>query len=73
MAKYAKDTTVTTAASKAEIERIVERYGASGFMSGWSGDNAVLAFKTVAETVKPGIEQAYLDGKLQPLLPDYTN
>lgn len=28
--------------------------------------------KTIGETVKPSIEQAYLTGRVQPLLPDYT-
>lgn len=44
MSKFAADTKVSVAASKAEIERIVERYGASGFMSAWSSDSAVIAF-----------------------------
>ncbi len=44
MSRYAKDTSVSVNDSKAEIERIVERYGADGFMSAWSGDKAVVAF-----------------------------
>jgi|KBSSwiStaDraftv2_1062776.scaffolds.fasta_scaffold1070907_2 hypothetical protein len=44
MSRYAADTSVSVANSKAEIERIVERYGATGFMSGWTADQAVIAF-----------------------------
>ena len=44
MAKYASTTAVSVASSKAEIERIVKRYGAGQFMSAWSADKAVIAF-----------------------------
>ena len=44
MSKFAADTSVSVSASKAEIERIVERYGASQFMSGWDADRVMLAF-----------------------------
>lgn len=44
MSRYAANTEVSASASKAEIERIVERYGATGFMSGWAGNQAVIAF-----------------------------
>jgi hypothetical protein len=44
MARYAADTSVSVSSSKAEIERIVERYGAVGFMSGWSANQAMIAF-----------------------------
>lgn len=52
MAKFAADTSVTSTASKAEIERIVERYGAGQFMSGWSQEYAVIAFSMEARQVK---------------------
>lgn len=42
--KFAAKTDVSVVASKVEIEKVVERYGASGFMSGWHGDRAVIAF-----------------------------
>jgi hypothetical protein len=45
MAKYAEDTTVTADRSRAEIERILLRYGADGFMYGWEGERAVVAFR----------------------------
>lgn len=44
MGRYATETSVSVGASKAEIERIIERYGATQFMSGWSAEQAVIAF-----------------------------
>jgi hypothetical protein len=44
VSQFAKDTSVSVSASKAEIERIVERYGAGQFMSGWSQGQALIAF-----------------------------
>lgn len=44
MSRYAKDTKVSVATSKMEIERILERYGAAQFMSGWNADRALIAF-----------------------------
>lgn len=44
MSKFAQNTSVSVAASKAEVERLIERYGASGFMSGWDVTRAVIAF-----------------------------
>lgn len=44
MARYASDTNVSVSNSKAEIERIIERYGATGFMSGWTAAQAMIAF-----------------------------
>lgn len=45
MARYANDTQVTVAKSKAEIEDTLHRYGASGFMSGWHEEKAMIAFQ----------------------------
>lgn len=45
MTSYAKTTTVSAAKSRAEIEETLERFGASGFMSGRDGRKAVVAFK----------------------------
>jgi len=45
MPKYAAETSVTPDRSRAEIERTLERYGATGFMYGWSGNQAMLAFE----------------------------
>jgi hypothetical protein len=43
--RYAKDTEVPVEKSRAEIETTVNRYGATGFMSGWHGSNATIAFE----------------------------
>lgn len=43
MSRYANTTTVSVSKSKAEIEDILHRYGASGFMSGWLDDKAMIA------------------------------
>ncbi len=42
--KYAKNTTVSSDKSKAEIERTLTRYGADSFMYGWQGNQAMVAF-----------------------------
>lgn len=52
MTLYAKDTSVSVANSKAEIERIVERYGAGQFMSGWTADRAMIAFSMEGRQVR---------------------
>ncbi|USA40258.1 hypothetical protein [Pelagerythrobacter marinus] len=52
MSRYAKDTSVPVANSKAEIERILERYGADQFMSGWSADQAVIGFTMLGRQVR---------------------
>ena len=44
MTRYAADTSVSVSSSKAEIERIIERHGATGFMSGWTAQQAMIAF-----------------------------
>jgi len=43
--KYANKTTVSAERSRNEIEQVLIRYGAAGFMYGWKGDDAVLAFQ----------------------------
>lgn len=52
MARYAESTSVSVASSKVEIERIVERYGAAQFMSGWSAEQAVIAFTMEGRQVR---------------------
>lgn len=52
MARFAAETSVSVSASKAEIERIVERYGAEQFMSGWSAEQAVIAFTMAQRQVR---------------------
>lgn len=52
MSRYAENTSVSVANSKAEIERIVERWGATQFMSGWSAEQAVIAFSAEGRQVR---------------------
>lgn len=45
MARYAERTEVATDKSRAEIERTLTRYGADGFIYGWEGNRAMIAFR----------------------------
>jgi len=42
---YAQDTSVAVEKSKAEIERILMRYGCDQFMSGWDQTKATIGFR----------------------------
>ena len=44
MTRYASETTVPVAQSRAEIESIVTKYGASQFFSGWNEQSTVIGF-----------------------------
>jgi hypothetical protein len=50
--RYAENTTVSCEQSRNEIERILQRYDATGFMYGWNGPNAVIAFQKQNKTIK---------------------
>lgn len=50
--KYAAQTSVGSERSKAEIERLLTRYGASSFVSGWQGSQAAVSFEMAARRVK---------------------
>jgi hypothetical protein len=43
-ARYAADTSVSSDASRAEIERVLRRYGATSFAYGWEAKRAILGF-----------------------------
>lgn len=45
MSKYASKTEVSTDRSRDEIERTLRRYGATGFMYGWTEKGAVIGFQ----------------------------
>lgn len=45
MTRYAENTSVPSDRSRAEIEKTLERYGASSFMYGWDADRAVVQFR----------------------------
>ncbi len=52
MSRYAQNTTVSSDRSRAEIEKTLSRYGAHGFMYGWSGERAIIAFEMGERRVK---------------------
>ncbi len=52
MRRYAEGTAVPASRSKAEIERLLERYGATHFMTGWDDVNAFVGFKCHNRMVK---------------------
>lgn len=52
MAKYAENTSVTSASSRDEIERTLTRFGASQFMYGWQESMAVIAFAANGKQVR---------------------
>lgn len=45
MTQFASKTEVPVAKSKMEIEMLLGKYGASGFMSGWNQESAMIAFE----------------------------
>ena len=50
--KYAQHTAVSSERSKAEIERLLTRYGATSFASGWQNDQAVIQFHMSSRRIK---------------------
>ncbi len=50
--KYAESTTVSSEKSRNEIERILTKYGAQGFLYGWQASSAVIAFEMQGRRVK---------------------
>lgn len=52
MSIYASKTAVSSEKSRYEIERILQRYGATGFMYGWTGNSAAIMFQMRGKTVK---------------------
>ena len=52
MPRYAETTSVPVERSKAEIERILQKYGADQFMSGWDSERAYLAFESHGRQIK---------------------
>lgn len=52
MTRYAENTKVTSDASRAEIERTLQRYGASSFGYGWEDDVALIAFRLGGRQIK---------------------
>lgn len=52
MTRYAANTEVSADRSKAEIERILTRYGASQFVYGWAGELVMIAFKAQGRFIR---------------------
>src|SRR4051812_18835399 len=52
MTVYAKGTSVSVAKSRAEIESMLSRYGASSFASGWDGPTAVIMFEAKGRRIR---------------------
>ena len=52
MTRYASNTTVTVDKSKQEIEKILRRYGATAFLSGWSGRVASIGFEIAQRRIQ---------------------
>lgn len=50
--RYAEKTKVSSSQSRAEIEKTLTRYGASGFMYGWSEGSAIIVFEMQGRRVK---------------------
>lgn len=50
--RYAENTAVSSEKSRNEIERTLTRYGAEGFLYGWQGSSAVIAFEMAGRSVK---------------------
>jgi len=50
--RYAQHTMVSSEKSKAEIERLLTRYGATSFASGWQNDQAVIQFHMKERRIK---------------------
>ena len=49
---YAATTDVSVEKSQAEIQQIVRRYGADGYLSGWEADRAMVQFRAHARYVR---------------------
>lgn len=52
MTRYAASTEVSSMASRNEIERILSRYRAEGFVYGWEGDRAIIGFRMAGRQVR---------------------
>lgn len=50
--RYASNTSVSAARSKAEIEDILTRYGATGFVTGWNENGAAVGFVMQGRQIK---------------------
>jgi hypothetical protein len=49
---YAENTSVPVERSKAEIEKLLTRYGATSFLHGWQADRAIVGFVLAGRQVR---------------------
>lgn len=49
---FAENTSVSVEKSRAEIEKILTRYGADQFVSGWNADDAMIGFRAKERLVR---------------------
>lgn len=52
MSRYAENTSVPAEKSRGEIERTLQRYGATAFMYGWDADQALIQFRANGRHVR---------------------
>lgn len=52
MQRYAEGTNVSVEKSRAEIEKVLMRYGADQFISGWDVDQALIGFRSKGRMVR---------------------
>lgn len=52
MTRFAAQTTVSSDRSRAEIERLLSRYGADAFMYGWGPERAMISFQMNGRQIK---------------------
>lgn len=52
MGRYAAETYINPEQTRGEIERLLTKYDASGFMYGWENDSAIIGFRCNEKTVK---------------------
>jgi hypothetical protein len=52
MRRHAEDTKVPVSQTRAEIERMVEEHGATGYSLGWEGDTVALTFDLGARRIR---------------------
>ena len=52
MSKFAANTDVSSDRSRAEIEKTLTRYGASGFIYGWQGQTSMIGFSFNRRTIQ---------------------
>ncbi len=64
---YAESTTVSAHNSRAEIEKILQRYGADSFMYGWETDRAMVQFRANERIIRFIVDMPDRDD------PEFTN